>query len=294
MQGTLWRARILLSSLVYSLCVVPLLCAEAVSGLELRFCKSETDLLVVPVQVNGGGPYRFIVDTGSSHSTIASELAADLGAPRVAKTMVSTATGEGWAAVTRLERVSLGPLTATAVLATEMPASSMGGDDVLGVIGRDILEQRSFTIDYRRNVLSWEVGSGSAEPVDTFLPIDASGPVWRVSVHDRSGTAHLMVPDSGAGGVVLFDRGQWSGLRYQGGTTRVNTVTSGTNGRQGELPRMNIGSVALENQAVVIIDGAHVPATHGDGLLPLRAFARVTFDLRHERVLLTGNDANAE
>lgn len=291
MHRKLRLARILSATLVYSLVVLPLVWAERAVELEVRFSVSNAGLVVVPVQVNGHGPFRFAVDTGSSHTSIAAELAHELGSSRVAKTLVSTAAGEEWAAVTLVERVSVGPITSTAVLATETSASSIGDDGVLGVIGRDILEQRPFTIDYRRNVLSWDIRTRGLE--DLSLPLDASGPVWRVTVRS-SGARHLMVPDSGTTGIVLFDRGQWSGLRYQGGTSRVDTVTNVVNGRQGELRRMNIGTVTLTNQGVVIIDGGQVPETHGDGLLPLQAFARVTFDPPRGRVLLTRNETDGE
>jgi predicted aspartyl protease len=35
--------------------------------------------IVVPVMINGQGPFRFIVDTGASHSTVSPQLAARLG-----------------------------------------------------------------------------------------------------------------------------------------------------------------------------------------------------------------------
>src|SRR6266571_4156589 len=45
--------------------------------------------VVVPVMINGHGPFRFIVDTGANHSTISPGLARELGlTPSVAASIV--------------------------------------------------------------------------------------------------------------------------------------------------------------------------------------------------------------
>ena len=44
--------------------------------------------VVVEVQVNDAGPFRFLIDTGAARSVVADDLAAALGAPAVAKSDV--------------------------------------------------------------------------------------------------------------------------------------------------------------------------------------------------------------
>src|SRR5947209_4982720 len=75
---------------------------------------------VLAVRVNGEGPFPFILDTGSTHSSIGRELVRTLGAPAVAKTTVSSSLGQHVQAVVHLQRLEVGPLAAMQVLATEV------------------------------------------------------------------------------------------------------------------------------------------------------------------------------
>ena len=251
---------------------------------DVAFTEPWTGAVVVPVTVNGTGPYSFLIDTGSSHTAVTTSVAAVVTAPRVARTQLSSASGDGWVAVVRLGRMAVAEVEFQDVLATELPAVQfVDGQTIDGIIGRDLLEQRPFTIDYRRHVFGW-----SAEPdgAGTSLALDESGPVWLVTLNAADRPMRL-VPDSGATGLVVFDRGQWRGLRYLGGTTGVETVTSRTAGRRGTLSQLNIGTARVVNQEVTVMDGAQVSDAHGDGLLPLHWFDSVSVDTARGRLFIT-------
>ncbi len=255
---------------------VPSVVTDAsVPPLSLPFRRPAGAAVVVDVRVNGRGPFPFLVDTGSSHSAIDPTLAAALGAPRVAKTLVSTPAGDAWAAVVRLERLTVGPVTASDLQATELSREHIApGGEAVGVIGRDLLEQRTFTLDYRQRRLDWsEVAERGDEQV---LPLETGGGVWLARV-PHGATSLALVPDSGAEAMVLFDRGQWRRLSYRGGTNRLQSVTNERTARSGTLAELNVGAVRFVDYPVVVVDGAGVDRAHGDGLLPLHQFDRVTF-----------------
>jgi len=249
---------------------------------EVPFAQPWPGAVVVPVTLNGMGPYSFLIDTGSSHTAVSSRLAAQLEAPRVAKTQISSSSGTQWTAVVALAHVVAGPLAMHDVLATELPTNAVVNSQAVdGVLGRDVLEQQPFTIDYRRQLLRWSIDDDEHERVS--LPLDLAGPIWLATL----GTGMRLVPDSGATDMVLFDRGQWRGLRHLPGTVGVETVTSRTTGEPGELSQLNIGALRFVNQGVTVLDGTHVSSAHGDGLLPLHWFDRVTFDIAHSRLVLS-------
>jgi len=50
--------------------------------------------ILVPVTLNGTGPFQMLLDTGASHSSISKELAGALDAPPVARATVSTPAGD--------------------------------------------------------------------------------------------------------------------------------------------------------------------------------------------------------
>lgn len=254
-------------------------------AVEVPFAQPWPGAVVVPVTVNGTGPYSFLIDTGSSHTAVTERLASDLQAPRVAKTQLSSAGGDQWAAVVRIDRLATSALEFCDVLATELPPNALGnGAAIDGVLGRDVLERQSFSIDYRRRMVQWPADANDAGGVS--LPMELTGPVWLVKA-DVGSTRLSLVPDSGATGMVVFDRGQWTCLRHQTGTVDVETVTSGTTGRAAEVCQLNIGTARFVNLGVTVLDGSQVSVAHRDGLLPLHWFDRVTFDMVRGRLLVS-------
>jgi predicted aspartyl protease len=120
--------------------------------------------------IDGRGPFRFIVDTGASVSTISPQLANTLGlepaaeAPMVVNGITGTA---------RVPSVSIRKLQAGALVieATRLPVvwtPLMGGaDGILGVAG---LAKDCIFVDFRRNrvVISHSRGAYSPAGFDTI------------------------------------------------------------------------------------------------------------------------------
>src|SRR5689334_1444691 len=48
---------------------------------DVRFKNEAYDRMTVPVRLAGGGPYRFLVDTGSNRTTISRQIASQLNLP---------------------------------------------------------------------------------------------------------------------------------------------------------------------------------------------------------------------
>src|SRR5215475_2064239 len=64
---------------------------------------------IVGVRINGRGPFPFILDTGSTHSSIATGLATALNAPIVAKATVTSSLGQEIQPVVSLTTLAVGP-----------------------------------------------------------------------------------------------------------------------------------------------------------------------------------------
>jgi hypothetical protein len=98
--------------------------------------------VVVPVRVDGRGPFRFVVDTGASHSTVSPELVRALGlsVSKIPLIDLEGITGSAAVPAVRIRTLRAGSLvirdTAVPVLRTSMMA---GADGILGIAGiRDI------------------------------------------------------------------------------------------------------------------------------------------------------------
>jgi predicted aspartyl protease len=107
--------------------------------------------VVVPVMVNGRGPFRFIVDTGANHSTITPRLAHELGLKpaEAASIILDGITGTAQVSFVRIDRLQAGDLT---MGSTDLPvvwAPVMAGAD--GILGAAGLTEKSLLIDFQRN-----------------------------------------------------------------------------------------------------------------------------------------------
>jgi predicted aspartyl protease len=107
--------------------------------------------IVVPVTINGKGPFRFIVDTGANHSTISPGLVRTLGLQpsEVASIVLDGITGSAQVTFVTVDRLQAGDLT---IEATELPVVSadvMGGAD--GILGAAGFTTKSLMVDFQHN-----------------------------------------------------------------------------------------------------------------------------------------------
>src|SRR5690349_6019970 len=72
--------------------------------------------IVVQVRLNGEGPFRFLVDTGSTHSAVTERTARRLNATAVARTVLDSSIGGGTVVVVRLQRLEVGSVDVSGVM----------------------------------------------------------------------------------------------------------------------------------------------------------------------------------
>lgn len=126
---------------------VPLRIVEGPSGAVLA---------LVPVSIQGQGPFPFALDTGASQSLIDRNLVDQLGLPIVGHSQgVTGIAGVTEADLTRVEAWSVGnaPLPAMNTITLDLP--DVGGEEqIRGLLGSDILSEfGAITVDYERQVL---------------------------------------------------------------------------------------------------------------------------------------------
>jgi predicted aspartyl protease len=107
--------------------------------------------IVAPVMIDGKGPFRFIIDTGASSSTVSPQLATTLGlVPAAQSTMVVNGiTGTQEVPSVAISRLEAGDLVIQEARFPVIWAPLMAGaDGILGVAG---LSKESVFVDFRRN-----------------------------------------------------------------------------------------------------------------------------------------------
>jgi hypothetical protein len=107
--------------------------------------------VVVPVMVNGRGPFRFIVDTGANHSTISPGLARELGLKpaEVPSIILDGITGTAQVSFVTVDRLQAGELTIESTALPVVWAPLMAGAD--GILGAAGITEKSLLIDFQRN-----------------------------------------------------------------------------------------------------------------------------------------------
>ena len=156
------------------------------------------------------GPFRFLLDTGSTHTAVTERLATAVDAVPVARTVMRAAAGSVGCLVVALPTVVVDGVSADGLTATALPqaAAAALGPGVDGVLGQDFLSRFTFTIDYRRSQIVWHDADYVAP--GTRLALVPAQDRWLVELPQPAtapGTAPTLrrfVPDSGADTLVLF------------------------------------------------------------------------------------------
>jgi hypothetical protein len=154
---------------------VPLTISTLSSSTAAKGATSGGKLVTVGVCIGTNGPYRFVVDTGSTRSIIASGLASTLHL-NTADTIALG--GSGCATTGRLVNAPVLHLQAVALAAQQMVSadlSSWSGVRVDGVLGSDILGRfDAIKLDLTKSTLT-VIGAEGPAPVSHALIIGKAG-----------------------------------------------------------------------------------------------------------------------
>jgi len=279
-----------------------LVIATAVSGIpavgltatavSTPFTLDASGAVVIPVQINGRGPYRLVVDTGSSRSAVSRKLAVEAAAPVVAKAAVVSIGQETNRLVVKLDRVEAGPAARADILASVIPDEELTAlaPGVDGVLGQDFLATFDYTIDYRKRTLTWAADPALLRSGDHRFKLRPEEGRYLVDIPQGEGRerALRLVPDSGAAVMVLYERDGHLPLQVRRGRRplEVAGLSGGRRAVLSTLTELRIGALVLHDSPVVVLTGCDdVPGA--DGLLPLSLFDRVTF-LARDGVIVLG------
>lgn len=253
--------------------------------------------LSVPVQINGQGPFRFLVDSGADRTVIGLELARALALPPGARVLLHSATADMRVDTVLLSSLRIGASEINAIAAPALPQAYLGAQ---GLIGIDALADQRLLLDFdRRRVIVQDSRHARA-------PALAAGEIVVVA-RRRNGQLILTqarvgrvpvaaVIDSGAevtiGNRALRDRLFARRNRPQPQTVEIVDVTGTTIQAESLLvPTMAVGSIELQGVPLAFLDAppfalfglADQPAMLL-GTDVLSAFSRVALDFRARRV----------
>jgi predicted aspartyl protease len=257
------------------------------AGSATPFQLGDQGAVIVPVTLNGKGPFKMLLDTGATHTAITADVAAIAGATPVARSTVITPAGSAVRPIVAVDRLTIGPVISNAVRPSVVPSGSFDPDATIhGLIGQDVLAALRYTLDFKRRQVEWHDAEPSRHGLVLPLAFEQGRFLLRLP---QAATVLRLVPDSGAACLVLFGAGART-LPYgleTGPALKLVTAHAYRDARRIRLHELRLGARTLVDVPAVLIDRAAPEPAEGDGLLPLHLFERVTFD-GPARVLILG------
>ena len=114
---------------------------------------ADTPLVVIPVLVNGRGPYKFLLDTGASHSILSGALAARLDLQIARQKNLITANGPLPGTTGTINTIQVGDIC---IVRPQIVVADFALLNILhldGILGGDQLRSFNLFIDYSRQTV---------------------------------------------------------------------------------------------------------------------------------------------
>ena len=240
-------------------------------------------LLVVPVTVNGSGPYPFLLDTGATSSMVASDLARELALPHLGEAVQETATATGAVSLVQAT-LTLGRVRREGdVISAPLAAVRAMDPAIRGILGQDLLRHGNWWLDHRGgSLLEDAAGALGATDLGERLVVHWHGD--RPAIDARLPDRRLLrlVLDSAASSPVMFgvDHAASEGAGSALMTTLDDRIT---------VPLASVGPLRAGRASIPRFAAAMLADTDGraeDGVLPTGLFEGVYFDNRAGTVVL--------
>ena len=281
------------------------------TGQSIAVALDESARLSVPVTI-GGRLCHFLIDTASTRSVIASDVADSLDLPKGKAMQILNIGGIDTVQSVTIPELGFSDFAVRDIVAPSLARSNLGGD---GLLGLDMLRNKQVTIDFR-NTTVLTITPSSRKPERSASPKDGNADPETIIVVARSRMGELIVTNAEIDGIavaVIIDTGSQdsignpalarlllgrSAYKEVGPATLISVTGRTLPADYAVIGKLRIGGVRLDNVPMAFGDIAtfkkfrlvHRPAILL-GMHTLRLFAQVTIDFpRHEiRFLLREN-----
>jgi hypothetical protein len=213
--------------------------------------------MTVEVNVNGAGPYRFVVDSGADTSVVGRRIAAALNLPAGGSVILNGITDSSLVDRVLVDELELGP---TSVYNLRLPVLKELDIGAEGMIGLDALVEQRLMLDFEDRTIAVDDALRPMPKMDGEIVVTARlkrGQLILTQV--KAGTTQVdAVVDTGSeitiGNSALRDK---LVKRYPGKVEKIQVA--GVTGVVTELeliriPELKLGSVTLQNVPIAFAD----------------------------------------
>ncbi len=250
--------------------------------------------MTIAVNVNGKGPYRFVVDSGADSSVIGRRLAGALALPLGREVTVNGMTGSSIVPRVLVDELGLGPVRVPDLELPVLQEADLGGDGMLGI---DALANERLMMDFEKRVITVEDASKPPPRLDGEIVVTARRRRGQLILTQAraNGLQIDAVVDTGTeitiGNMALRDK-----IIRRRGLKTENVLVTGVTGVTVELEmarvsEIRLGSVILRDVAIAFAD---VPPFEVFGLSKqpslllgtdlMETFRRISLDFKARKV----------
>jgi len=293
---------------VLSACVCSLSAIAAPATTEFKTTIRIVDdfMIVVPVRINGSGPYDFLLDTGSNHTILDQKLTEELALRRGDQTPIVGVWGSVTSSAVFADSFSIAGATVPGKDLVLFSYAEIRGlpPKVRGVLGEDFFQKFDILIDYRHQVIRLETGPGLMVEMlrGEHLPIQLDGMmsgrqtlgrlIVTGQVKGLGDNSISLLLDSGSKEFTLFREDLGKGSEWHtfvdpsrpksSSVTRLETRT---------VRSLKLGSSEISNIMVIAIAGKQRPDV--DGFMPTSLFRSIFISHQGKFVILNPSFAKA-
>ena len=241
-------------------------------------------MIVVPVEINGAGPFNFLLDTGTTRTMVDEKLAEQLALHAVAQTTLKLTGISGTSAVTLVGVESVGVAGET-VRDLHLNVRKSFPAGVRGILGEDFLARFDVLIDYRQHALELSADRSllAASLEGEHLPFSMHGAFGGAPTGNRiviQGHARefddkqlSFLLDSGTDSFVLFPSAA-NGLNAislkSDPVAPAQHTSDGLSIRRRQVRYLFLEGATVPNVSAVVVDGRD--AIDADGVIPTAWF----------------------
>jgi predicted aspartyl protease len=267
--------------------------------------------LTVNVQIDGHGPYRFVVDTGADRSVLAAEVSVELRLLHGQRVLMEGAVREVATDTVLIEEFSIGSIKCRHRMVPILPRSMLQAD---GYLGLDALDGHRVIFDFKNRTLQLSaprsrIGAVLLRPNETRIRATGSSGHLRAVDCIVDGVAATAFIDTGAelsaaNSLLLSALAARKPTIYQPRAITLTDVTGGEiSGNVAIVDKIQLQDVQFTNCPLVIADfrifdvwGLHQQPAVLIGMNFLRQFSKVSIDyglkeLRFDLVNLVQNES---
>jgi predicted aspartyl protease len=247
--------------------------------------------MTVSVAVEGAGPYRFLIDTGSQRTVLSTTVATRLSLVPGPTVRIVGLAGTDHVATARVDELAFGKQSVAGLMVPLLEDRHMGAD---GIIGTDSLQHQRVVLDFVHETIAIGTPRELGDSSGYEIVVRARRREGRLILTNAliDGVRADVIVDTGSSGTI-GNRALQRALREKNaGTGSIASVTGQVLtadfglARMLEVGKLNVGNVLIafaDAPAFAELKLAEKPAIFL-GMRELRAFKRVAIDFNTRKV----------